>query len=305
MAESGVQQLTAAIRGTLVAVAREEVVQIWDSATSEKISELKAPYEWGGFRLALNPTGGLCAAASFHAGFYKGRRGGVTCYDVPSAKTLWHRDIRHTQCVRFASDSKSVYCGRDEGPLLRLCCATGETLDELGDTADVQQSPYSAHALVVPRSNAYILQAARRHSFERRTIPSGRQDKPQRTCSPTAIGFGPDSVWLAEQGLKSLLRCFNYNGIERWQVEIPESTIICQLCYRPADGNFYGVEQDQSGTWCHLVRYSDTGAGEKVSNVRAWWGHQGFCLDGDTVVTPEGDVIETTRGTIINNIRFR
>src|SRR6185369_16699751 len=105
-------------------------------------------------------------------------------------------------------------------------------------------------------------------------------DKPQRTCSPTAIGFGPDSVWLAEQGLKSLLRCFDHNGIERWQVEIPESTIICQLCYRPADGNFYGVEQDQSGTRCHLVRYSDSGAGEKVSNVRASWGHQGFCLDG-------------------------
>src|SRR5262249_15099927 len=155
---------------------------------------------------------------------------------------------------------KSVYCGRDEGPLLRLCCATGKTLEELRDTADVQQSPYSAHALVVPRSSAYILQGARRHIFERRTVRSGRQDKPQRTCGPTAIGFSPDSVWLAEQCLPSLLRCFDYNGIERWRVEIPESTIICQLCYRPADRYFYGVEQDQSSTWCHLVRYSDSGA---------------------------------------------
>lgn len=49
MTESGVQQLTAAIRGTLVAVASEEIVQIWDSATGEKILELKAAYEWGGF----------------------------------------------------------------------------------------------------------------------------------------------------------------------------------------------------------------------------------------------------------------
>ena len=31
-------------------------------------------------------------------------------------------------------------------PLLRLRCATGETLEELRDTADVQQSPYSAQA---------------------------------------------------------------------------------------------------------------------------------------------------------------
>ena len=302
MDESGVYQLTAALRGTLVAVARsEKLVQTWDSATGEKTSELKTSYEWGGFRLALNATGSLCAVASFYAG----RRGGVVCHDVQSAKTLWHRtDIRQTHRVRFASDSKSVYCGRDTGPLLRLCGASGETLEELRDTEDMQESPYSAHALVVPRSEAYILQGVGRFYFERKTYHSSCKHK--RVGSPTAIAFGPDAVWLAESGLEPVLRCFDYNGIERWQVEIPEPTIICQLCYRPADRQFYGLEYDRhSGRGGCLVRYSETGAGEKISTVSAMWGHQGFCLNGDRVVTPTGDVIETTRGTIISNIPFK
>jgi hypothetical protein len=302
MGESRVDQLTAAVCGTLVAVARsEEVVQVWDSATGEKVSEFKAPYAFGGYRLAMNPTGSLCAVGSF----YKGRRGGIACYDVQSAKTLWHRtDIRHTQLIRFASDSKSVYCGREMGPLLRLCGASGETLEELHDTMDVQESPYSAHALVVPRSSAYILQGARRFCFERRTYLSPCMHK--RTGKPTAIAFGPDAVWLADQGLENLLRCFDYTGIERWQVAIPQSTIIWQLCYRVADGHFYGVEQEDkySSGHCRLVRYADSGAGEKVATISPGWGDRGFCLSGDRVVTAAGDVVETTRGTIIDNIRF-
>ena len=236
-------------------------MQNWDVATGEKVSELKTSYEYGGFRLALNPTGSLCAVASY----YKGRRGGVACYDVPSAQMIWHRaDIGQTQCVRFASDSNAVYCGRQAGPLLRLCGASGETLKELRDTADMQESPFSAHALVVPRSGAYVLQGASRFCFQRRTYPSSCMHK--RTCSPTAIGFGPDFVWVAESvhgvTMAGMLRCFDYTGTERWQVETPESTIICQFCYRLADGHFYGVEQDrQTGRWCHLVRYSENGAG--------------------------------------------
>jgi hypothetical protein len=301
MDKFGLYQLTAAACGTIVAVARsEEVVQNWDSATGEKVSELKTSYEYGGFRLALNPTGSLCAVASY----YKGRRGGIACYDVRSGQMIWHRpDIGQTQCVRFASDGRAVYCGREAGPLLRLCGASGETLKELSDTADVQESPYSAHALVVPRSGAYVLQGVSRFCLQRRSYLSDCMHK--RTCSPTAIGFGGDSVWVAESGLGPMLRCFDYTGSERWQVEIPEDTIICQLCYRPADGHFYGVEWDRQKGWCRLVRYSDDGAGEKVASTSAAWGHQGFCLNGDMVVGPKGDVIETARGTTVNTIAFQ
>ena len=302
MDQSRVQQLTAAVRGTLVAVARaEELVQIWDSTTGEKISEFKAPYEFGGYRLALNPTGSHCVAGSFN----KGRNRGVACYDVQSAEELWHgTEIRYTQLIRFACDSKSVYCGREKGPLLRLCSASGETLEELHDTMDVQESPYSAHALVVPRSRAYMLQGARRFYFERRRYLSTCIHK--RVGRPTAIGFGPDAAWLADQGMENLLRCFDYTGIERWQIEIPQSKIIWQLSYRVADGHFYGVEQEDkcSSGPCRLVRYPDSGVGEKIATISPGLGSKGFGLDGDRIVTAAGDVIETRRGSIIGNIRF-
>src|SRR5438552_1113164 len=122
MGEFRIYQLTAAARGTVVSVAlSEETVQNWDAATGERISQLNTCYDYVGFRLALNTTGSLCALASY----YKGRRGGVACYDVPSGEALWHRTgIGRTQYLRFASDSKSVWCGREEGPLLRLCGAS-------------------------------------------------------------------------------------------------------------------------------------------------------------------------------------
>lgn len=297
MSSYGISQLTSAASSPLVAAALDTgIVQTWDVLAGQKISEFNTFYSWGGFRLALNPAGTLCAAASWRGG----KRGGVGCHDVQSSKMLWHRtDIRHTQRVRFAADGRSIYCGMEEGSVLRLCVSDGETLDELFEVDDVHESPCSSYRLMVCRSGVFVAEGDNRFSLGRKG--------PREVPSPlTGIAFGPESIWLAEGGLPSTMRCIDYTGCERWRIEVSKPTMIVQLCYRGADRSFYGVEWDAlSGAWCYLVRYSEEGVGVKICPVDGGWGHQGFCLAGDIIVTPTGSVIETACGRIVNNIEFK
>jgi hypothetical protein len=70
----------------------ERTIQIWDVSKSERLAEFDTVYNFGGgHRLALNPKGVTCVAASW----IKGVRGGVACYNATSGALLWHRtDIR-------------------------------------------------------------------------------------------------------------------------------------------------------------------------------------------------------------------
>jgi hypothetical protein len=302
-------QLTSAANGTLVAAALDTgtvqtgIVQTWDVRAGQKISEFNTFYSWGGFRLALSPAGTLCAAASWGGG----KRGGVGCYDVQSSKMLWHRtDIRHTQRVRFAADGRSIYCGMEEGSVLRLSVTDGETLDELFEVEDVHESPCSSHTLMVCRSGVFVVEGDNRFRLPRVTLTSLGRKEPREVPSLTGIAFGPESIWLAERGSLSTMRCIDYTGCERWRIEVPKPTMIVQLCYRRADRSFYGVEWDAlSGAWCYLVRYSEEGVGVKICPLDGGWGHQGFCLAGDIIVTPTGSVVETACGRIVNNIEFK
>jgi len=299
MCESAVLQLASAAGSALVAaVVADGTVQIWDSRTSERVSEFETFYSFGGHRLALDPTGNLCAAASWN----KGKRCGVACYDVQSSQMLWHRtDIKHTQQVRFASDSNSIYCGMEEGPLLRLQAANGETVEELLDVEDVHGSPYSAHVLMVCRSYVFVVEGPGKFRFPRTAFVSSSMRK--LPCGLTGIAFGFDSLCVAEAGPVSTMRCLDYTGGERWRLELPKPTGVDVLCYRKADQHFYGVERDVfSSSWRFLVRYSEAGDGVRICPLNSWG--EAFCLNGDIIVTIAGDVIETAQGKTTNSLRF-
>jgi hypothetical protein len=299
-----IRQLTSAASSTLVAAAFDTgIVQTWDVRTGQKISEFNTIYDWGGFRLALSRDGTLCAAASWGGG----KRGGVGCYGVQSSKMLWHRtDIRRTQRVRFAADGRSIYCGMDEGSVMRLSVIDGETLDELFDVEAVHESPCSSHTVMVCLSGVFLAEGDDGFRVPRVTFTSlGRKEPREVPSHLTGIAFGPESFWLAERGAISTLRCIAYTGREMWRIEVPKPTMIVELCYRSADRSFYGVECDvESGACCYLVRYSQDGVGVRICPLKTGWGHQGFCLAGDIIVTPPGSVIETASGRIVNDIQF-
>jgi hypothetical protein len=228
---------------------------------------------------------------------------------------LWHRtDIRHTQGVRFAADGTSVYCGKHEGSVERLSITSGETLDELFDVEAVHDSPCSSCALMVCVSGVFLAEGDHCFRVPRVTFTSFGQREPREVPSHlTGIAFGPESIWLAEGGPIRTLRRIDYTGREVWRLEAPKPSMIVELCYRSADRSLYGVECDmESEAGCFLVRYSEEGAGGLVSDaagvricpLETGWGHQGFCLAGDLIVTPTGSVIETATGKIVNNIPF-
>ena len=204
-----------------------------------------------GFRFALSPAGTLCAAASWGGG----KRGGVGCYDVQSSKMLWHRtDIRH---------GRSIYCGMDEGSVMRLSVTDGETLDELFDVEAVNESPCSSRTLMVCLRGVFLAEGDHGFRVPRVTFTSfGRKEPREVPSHLTGIAFGPESIWLAERDAISTLRCIAYTGRERWRIEVPKPTMIVELCYRSADRSFCGVECDvESEAWCYLVRYSEEGVG--------------------------------------------
>ena len=305
MSADCIRQLTSSSGSAFVAAAFDTgIVQTWDVRTGQKISEFNTIYDWGGFRFALSPAGTLCAAASWGGG----KRGGVGCYNVQSSKMLWHRtDIRHTQGVRFAADGRSIYGCMDEGSVVRLSITDGETLDELFDVEAVHESPCSSRKVMVCLSGVFLAEGDHGFRVPRVTFTSfGRKEPREVSNQLTAIAFGPESIWVAEAGPTSTLRCIDYTGRERWRIEVTKPTVIVELCYRSADRSFYGVECDaESGAWCYLVRYSEEGAGVRICPLKTGWGHQGFCLDGDIIVTPTGSVIETASGRIVNNIHFK
>lgn len=127
-------------------------------------------------------------------------------------------------------------------------------------------------------SSVYQLAAATGSTLVAVTPPMSSKDLPESASRP-------DSIWLAELGPISTLRCLDYVGGEKWRIELPKFTMVCELCYRRADRHFYGVEWDAfSGGWCYLMRHAEGGAGEKICPLNSGWEFQGFCLNGEVTL---------------------
>jgi hypothetical protein len=151
MRGSAIRQLVAAQSAPRVAAAFvERRIQIWDLDSSEQLSEFNSIFEFGGHRVALNPSGDICVAASWK----KGKCGGVAAYDVLTGSLIWHRtDIRQAQFVRFSSGGDVVRCGVEVGRFQKLDAGTGATVDAVTgikrfSTVLIQISCYSKLAIM-------------------------------------------------------------------------------------------------------------------------------------------------------------
>jgi outer membrane protein assembly factor BamB len=289
MKNSAIRHLAVSRLTTKLAAAFfESTVQIWNLSTLEKLAEFETALSFGGCRLALDPSGELCAAASWVGG----KRGGVGCYEAKSGRLIWHRpDLKQTQRLRFSTDGKSAWCVPDAGPAKRLDSVNGRTLDTLTSLTDVYESPYSANLFLENRKRNYQL---------------GRNSDiriPRLKFAVLDASFSRDSLAISEVG--GPVRCLESStGTERWRYSPSVNNHFLRLWYREADDNFYGVQWDyQTGAYRALVRLGGkTGQSKEVCPLRSW--REEYCIGLDSLVTSAGELIGLTDGRLIGRLPF-
>jgi hypothetical protein len=287
MRASAIHELASASKSSLVAAAMSDgTVQVWDLGPGKKIGEMGTVFCAGGHRLALSPTGGRCVVANWN----KGGRGGVACYDVSSGGIIWHRtDIRHTQRVRFSREGNSVWCGLDDGPLLRLRARSGETAEEMLEVDDIRDSPYSNNVWMDCGIRGFVVEGSSKFHLGRST-----------PHTMDAV-FSPDALCLSEAG--GPVRCFfARTGKELWRFVPTEGTHVVRLCYRDADRCFYGVQLYCDSNRRFLVRFSANGERMKICRLSSW--DETFGPRGDLVLTTAGDLVEVAEGNKVSRLRF-
>jgi hypothetical protein len=287
---SAIRELAAARNVPRIAAAfNERTIQIWDLAKSERLSEFDSIFNFGGGdRLALSSTGESCVAA----GWSKGVRGGVACYEAITGVPLWHRtDIKQTQFVRFSFGGAALCVGVHAGRFQELDATTGATVDTLVGVKRIFDSPYSSLQLLETRRPGYLLRG-----------PMGSRI-PNLSFALLDAAFSPDRLCLSEAG--GPVRCLDcQSGLELWRYDPPHDTHVLRLSYRPTDRHFYGVQWEYGhGTSRALFRFADeAGQYEEVCELRS--SYEEFCEDGEVVVASNGDVISVADGRIINHLAF-
>jgi outer membrane protein assembly factor BamB len=289
MKSSAIRHLAVSPRSTKLAAGfSERMVQIWNLSTRKKIIEFETTLSFGGWRLALDPAGGLCATAAWEGG----KRGGIACYEAESGRLVWKRpDIERTQRLRFSADGKSLWSVPETGPTRSLDSAKGITLDTLPALADICISPYSDDCLLVRRKRDYQL------------------GKNKRICIPRLkfavldAAFSPDSLTVSEAG--GPVRCFRLStGIECWRYVPRVTTHFVKLWFRKADQNFYGVLWEyHRGSFRTLVCLDGkTGESKDMCHLNSW--EEEYCIALDSIVTSGGEMIALSDGRQSDGLSF-
>jgi hypothetical protein len=295
MRGSAIRTLIAAGRAPIIAAALfERTVQIWDWNLGERIAEFDTVFEHGGHRLALNPKGDCCVAASWK----KGKRGGVVCYEARSGDTIWHRpDLRRVQGLRFSVSGDAVWCEVEGGPVQRLDSRTGATVAAMRAVRDVVDSPYSGHLLEV-RVAHFVIKGVKDLRIPRLTF--GLLDA---AFSLTALCLSEPADCLNKSpGVVRCLECDTAN--ERWRYQAPSGRHVLWISYRPDDSCFYGVQWDyERGGPVTLVRFSEeSGASTEICRLNSF--ADSCCFAGGVVVTSAGDVVSVSEGKTLRQLPF-
>jgi hypothetical protein len=286
---SAIRELGVAGNAPRVAAALiERRIQVWDLRTLLRVSDFDSVFNsGGGHRSAMNPSGDICVAA----GWIKGIRGGVACYDAITGVQQWHRtDIRQTQYVRFSCDGTYVWVGVDAGRFQKLDAATGTTVAAYVGIKSVWDSPRSNLLLLETRNRGYVIRGARDLSI------------PRESFALLDASFGSDRLCISEAG--GAVRCVDpESGAEVWRY-VPEKGHVLRVSYHPSDRHFYGVQWEyERGTSRTLFRFSERGEYEEVCQLRSSW-YEEFCENGDKIVTSSGDVISVMNGQATGHLEF-
>ena len=99
------------------------------------------------------------------------------------------------------------------------------------------------------------------------------------------------------------MRCVDcLKAEERWRYDPPQDSHVLAVSYQQSDHCFYAVQrQYQSGSSRILLRFdANSGRHEELCQLNSW--EEICCLNGDLMVTSDGDVIALEEGRIINRL---
>jgi hypothetical protein len=286
MRDSAIRTVVVASRAPVaVAASVEHLVQVWNWNSGERLSEFETVFEHGGHRLAINPTGSCCVAASWR----KGKRNGVACYDILSGQTIWHRlDLRQVQGLRFSVVGDAIWCRLEARPVQRLAARTGETLDSIRAVQDVVESPYSNRSLQLRRTD-FLLDGIRNIRI------------PRLTFAMLDATFTPQALCLTEAG--GPVRCLDREtGSERWRYQPPAGHHVLRISSQ-GDESIYGVQWGyERGGPVNLIRFSDKRECTEVCQLSTF--PDACCFGAGVVVTASGDVVSLPNGDILRHLPF-
>jgi outer membrane protein assembly factor BamB len=289
--DSAIRELAASTASTRLAAALfERTVQIWDVKSGERIAEFDTVYSFGGRRLTIDASGELCVAA----GWTRGRRGGVACYETRSGKLLWHRsDLGQTQHVRFLARGKSVWRVPETGPTSQLDALTGNTLEEIRGLRGIYDSAYDNALPLEKQKGDYVLRT-------RKDLRLPRLD-----FSILDAAFGPDALCVCEAG-NDLARCFDIStGAERWRCDAFKRNCIVRFWHRAVDDTFYGVQWEyERGRPRILVRFErESGRPEGLCQIDSS-SHETVSPTLDCLITSAESVFGLSDGSLTNCLAF-
>jgi outer membrane protein assembly factor BamB len=286
---SAIRCLAASKNSTRIAAALfEQRVQVWDLRSGTTVCDFNTVFSFGGSRLALDSSGERCVAAGWNGG----RSGGVACYETATGKQMWHRlDLRHIQRVRSSSTSGAFWCIPDSGRTRLLDSADGKELDFIVGLRDLFDSDYSKDLLLEKSKGDYILKNGKPRNI------------PRLTSAILDATFGTQSVAISESG--GPVRCIDSStGKELWMFLPQKDSHVLNLWFRNADRNFYGVVWNyQRGGFRQLVKFdAESGKASTLCNLDSW--EEAYCPKLDCIVASNGELIELSKGTLLNRLGF-
>jgi WD40 repeat protein len=289
---SVIRHLYAPYDGPRVVGAEFEVtVYVWDLAARRRVSTFATALDYGGYRLAINPRGDLCAVASYNLG-------GLACYAADTGEVVCIRDdLEKLQRVAYSPDGSRLYCGAERGPLVVLDAETGADIDRYRAADKAFCSPFEPVELLSKRGKSPL---------ELRVVGGKRLATLERTTFAILdVAFGPDRLCMTESG--GPVRCLGTeNGDELWRYTPRAGRHVLRLGYAVTAAAFIGVEWPYAkGGVKRLLRF-DPGSGRAtlVATVEKPCAKEVFCSRGSALLTTEGELIDVVTGAAKRAFRF-
>ena len=288
---SPVWQMDGALNSSRIAVGCfESRVEIWDTDTTELISQFESVLYPGGRRLALSSDGKFC----FVAGWKSGTSGGVVAHDASTGAVLWHRsDISEVQSLIIGRDGQTLWCSLDTGSTLRLDVLTGVSANSLGGGDFVAEDRRCERWLTTRRGRLYV------NADRAATVLN---IGPEMILSAT---FTTQGVCISEAAKATMF--FNRRGQEIWRFIPKRGSHLTQLYCTESD-QLYGIcvaysDASELGNETALLRL-DTCTGEAIQLASVLSPHGGAWSQDETFVTSRGEVIQLDDGRVTRTIPF-
>lgn len=274
--------------GDIAAVAEfEHNVQIWNIRTVQRLSSFETTMDFGGTRLAINQSGTICFAGAYE-------RQGIAAYDAQTGEELWRRkDLKKVQKLRASLDGGRLFCGFESRDFLILDESDGQSLEAISGAVDVWESPYESVVTVVQRGRDYSVRNLENVPF----LTLSRT-----TFAALDFAYGPQSLCISE--CTGAVTCFDVSsGKTRWKFDPGEGIHVLKLSYIESQHKYAAITRryEESGDLLLHTIDAETGMATEIASVN---GCSSFCYKGSHVLTPDGNLHNTSTYDIESSISF-